>query len=71
MSDHHSTDVAVRIVALPLLGVLGALALVRDEAARLRVRQDDPGPRLPTQWDRLSAGERARLVGDDDRDAAL
>ena len=62
MSDHHTTDVAVRIAALPLLGVLGAVSAVRDQAARLRLREDDPSPSLPLQWDRLSARQRANLV---------
>ncbi|MFN8167564.1 MAG: hypothetical protein U0S36_02130 [Candidatus Nanopelagicales bacterium] len=64
MSDHHATAVAVRVVALPLLGVLGAVAMVRDEAARLRVREDDLGRALPQAWDRLTATQRARLVED-------
>lgn len=64
MSDHRTTDVAVRLAALPLLGVLGAVAMVRDEAARLRVRRDDLGRQLPTAWDRLTASQRARLVQD-------
>lgn len=66
MSDHHTTDVAVRIAALPLLGLLGAVSAVRDQAARLRLRDDDPGPSLPLQWDRLTARQRANLVGSDD-----
>lgn len=69
MSDHHTTDVAVRIAAFPLLGVLGAVSAVRDQAARLRLREDDPSPTLPLQWDRLSARQRANLVGGDDREA--
>jgi hypothetical protein len=55
----------VHIVALPLLGVLGAVSAVRDQAARLRLREDDPSPHLPLQWDRLTARQRAQLVGDD------
>jgi hypothetical protein len=66
MSDHHTTDVAVRIAALPLLGLLGAVSAVRDQAARLRLREDDPSPSLPLQWDRLTARQRANLVGPDD-----
>ena len=69
MSDHHATDMAVRLAALPLLGVLGAVSVVRDQAARLRLREDDPSPQVPLQWDRLSAGQRAHLVSGDDRDA--
>lgn len=64
MAEHRTTDVAVRVAALPLLGVLGAVAMVRDEAARLRVRRDDLGRPLPTAWDRLTATQRARLAQD-------
>jgi hypothetical protein len=71
MSDLHATDVAVRLVALPLLGVLGAVSAVRDQAARIRLREDDPSPWLPLEWDRLSARQRARVVGTDDRHAAI
>jgi hypothetical protein len=66
MSDHHTTGTAVRIAALPLLGLLGAVSAVRDQAARLRLREDDPSPSLPLQWDRLTARQRANLVGGDD-----
>jgi hypothetical protein len=66
MSDHHTTDTAVRIAAMPLLGLLGAVSAVRDQAARLRLREDDPSPSLPLQWDRLTARQRANLVGADD-----
>jgi hypothetical protein len=69
MSDHHTTEVAVRIAAMPLLGLLGAVSAVRDQAARLRLREDDPSPTLPLQWDRLTARQRANLVGADDMGA--
>jgi hypothetical protein len=71
VSEHRTTDVAVRVASLPLLGALGVLAVVRDSAARTRLREPDPAipfPRSP--WEHLSAGQRASTLHRDDHGLA-
>ncbi len=66
MSDQGAARVAVRVATLPLFGLLGAVSLIRDQAAALRLREPDPTPAFAAPWDRLTAGQRARLVPTDD-----
>ncbi len=56
-------DLAVRVAALPLLGVLAVVGRLRDEAIRHRVRDDEAAAERATSWDLLSASDRA-LVAD-------
>ena len=55
----HEIELAVRVVALPLLGGLAVLSFVRDNAARARVRQDEGAAMRAVGWDRLSPELRA------------
>ena len=64
----HEIELAVRVVALPLLGGLAVLSVVRDNAARARVRQDEGVAMRAVGWDRLSPELRA-VVADWTRDA--
>jgi hypothetical protein len=63
----HEIELAVRVVALPLLGGLAVLSMVRDNAARARVRQDEGTAALAVSWDRLTPELRA-VVADWTRD---
>ena len=66
VSDQSATAMAVRVVTLPLFGVLAAVAVLRDHAAALRLREPDITPKFPARWDRLTAGQRAMLLPTDD-----
>jgi hypothetical protein len=55
----HEIELAVRVVALPLLAGLGVLSLVRDNAARARVRDDEGAAAYAVSWDRLTPELRA------------
>ena len=55
----HEIEPAVRVVARPLLGGLAVLSVVRDNAARARVRQDEGAAMRAVGWDRLSPELRA------------
>ena len=59
MSDHHATDVVVRIAAVPLLGALGAVAMVRDQAARARLHKADAVVPSGLVWDEAAPSRRA------------
>ena len=63
----HEIELAVRVVALPLLAGLGVLAVVRDNAARARVRDDEGAATFAVTWDRLTPELRA-VVADWTRD---
>ena len=63
----HEIELAVRVVALPLLGGLAVLAMVRDNAARARVRDDEGDAANAVSWDLLAPDLRA-LVADWTRD---
>lgn len=64
----HEVELAVRVVTLPLLAGLGVLSLVRDNAARARVRDDEGTARSAVGWDRLTPELRA-VVADWTREA--
>ena len=62
----HEVELAVRVVALPLLGALAVVSALRDEAARARVRvragDDELTAATAVSWDRLSPELRALAV---------
>ena len=58
----HEIEIALRLATLPVLGTLAVLALVRDAAARIRVRDDEWAAERAVAWDRLSPEDRARVV---------
>ncbi len=70
MLDHDLASTTLRLAALPLLGGLAAVAVLRDRAARLRVRDDEEAAEWAVPWTRLSAEQRAVLAGWTDRDQA-
>ncbi|HET7901856.1 MAG TPA: hypothetical protein VFL59_11765 [Candidatus Nanopelagicales bacterium] len=55
----HEIELAVRVVALPLLGGLAVVSMVRDTAARARVRDDENAATHAVAWDRLAPELRA------------
>ena len=55
----HEIELAVRVVALPLLAGVGVVALVRDNVARARVRDDEGAATYAVAWDRLTPELRA------------
>ncbi len=58
----HEIELAVRVVALPLLGGLAVLAALHDSAARARVRDDEGSATLAVSWDRLTPEVRAAVA---------
>jgi hypothetical protein len=58
----YEVELALRVAALPLLGGLAVIAIVRDAAARVRVRDDELSAERAVGWDRLSPEDRARVV---------
>jgi len=58
----HEVEFALRVATLPLMGGLAVLAMARDAAARVRVRDEDWSAHRAAGWDRLSPEDRARVV---------
>jgi hypothetical protein len=58
----HEVEIALRLATLPLMGGLAVLAMARDAAARVRVRDDEWSAQRAVGWDRLSPEDRARLL---------
>lgn len=58
----HEMELAVRVVALPLLGGLAVLSVVRDNAARARVRDHEGAATSAVAWDRLTPDLRAMVA---------
>jgi hypothetical protein len=58
----HEVELALRLAALPVMGGLAVLAMARDAAARVRVRDDEWSAERAVGWDRLSPEDRARVV---------
>ena len=62
MYVRHEIGHAVRIAALPALGVLGVVSAVRDSAARIRVRDDEDAADRAVAWDRLAPDDLALVL---------
>lgn len=62
MPRMQELELAVRVVTLPLMGALAALSVVRDNAARLRIRDDEAAAERAVAWDLLSPDDRAMVV---------
>ncbi|MCA0329827.1 MAG: hypothetical protein LCI03_07975 [Actinobacteria bacterium] len=62
MDVRHEIGLAVRIAALPALGVLGVVSAVRDSAARIRVRDDEDAADRAVAWDRLAPDDLALVL---------
>jgi hypothetical protein len=62
MNARHEIGLAVRIAALPALGVLGVVSAVRDSAARMRVRDDEDAADRAVAWDRLAPDDLALVL---------
>lgn len=62
MDVRHEIGLAVRIAALPALGVLGVVSAVRDSAARIRVREDEDAADRAVAWDRLAPDDLALVL---------
>jgi hypothetical protein len=58
----HEVEFALRVATLPLMGGLAVLAMARDAAARVRVRDDEWSAQRAAGWDRLSPQDRARVL---------
>jgi len=58
----HEVEIALRLATLPLMGGLAVLAMARDAAARVRVRDDEWAANRAADWDRLAPEDRARVV---------
>jgi len=58
----HEVELALRVATLPLMGGLAVLAMARDAAARVRVRDDEWSARRAVAWDRLGPEDRARAL---------
>ena len=58
----HEAEIMLRLATLPLMGGLAVLAVARDAAARVRVRDDEWSAERAVGWDRLSPEDRARVV---------
>jgi hypothetical protein len=59
MSGMREIELAVRVATLPLMGVLAAVSAVRDNAARMRIRDDEAAAERAVAWTNLSSDERA------------
>ena len=62
MSGMHEVELAARVVTLPLMGALALLSVVRDNAARMRIRDDEAAAERAVAWDLLSPDDRAMVV---------
>lgn len=62
MAGMHEVELAVRVVTLPLMGALAALAAVRDSAARMRVRDDETAAERAVSWANLTGDQRALVI---------
>jgi hypothetical protein len=62
MAGMHEVELAVRVVTLPLMGVLAALSAVRDSAARMRIRDDEMAAERAVSWSNLTGDERALVI---------
>ena len=62
MTGMHEVELAVRAVTLPLMGALAALSVVRDNAARMRVRDDESAAERAVAWNNLTSDERAFVL---------
>ena len=62
MDVRHEIGLAVRIAALPALGVLGVVSAVRDSAARIRVRDDEDAADRAVAADRLAPDDLALVL---------
>jgi hypothetical protein len=59
MTGMREIELAVRVATLPLMGALAALSAVRDNAARLRIRDDEAAAERAVAWTNLTSDERA------------
>lgn len=62
MAGMHEVELAVRVVTLPLMGALAALSMVRDNAARMRVRDDETAAERAVSWANLTGDQRALVI---------
>ncbi len=62
MTGMREIELAVRVATLPLMGALAALSVVRDNAARMRVRDDEAAAERAVAWYNLTTDERATVV---------
>lgn len=62
MTGMHEVELAVRVVTLPLMGALAALSVVRDNAARMRIRDDEAAAERAVSWSTLTHDERAMVL---------
>jgi hypothetical protein len=59
----HEVELAIRLAVLPLMGGLAVLSAVRDNAARVRVRDDEGAAARAVAWQQLSPEMRAMMSG--------
>ena len=62
MTGMHEVELALRVATLPLMGALAALSVVRDNAARIRVRDDEAAAERAVSWTNLTSDERAIVL---------
>lgn len=61
MSGMHEVELAVRVATLPLMGALAALSALRDNAVRMRIRDDEAAAERAVAWTVLSLDEQAAV----------